>query len=98
MIQATTFHAPLPAMRVYAFLHGRLGALKAQLLRENDWARLSEARGFAEQQRLLLATSYRLWVADTLDGTIRSLGSALHQTARTVEWSVPPEAADFVRA
>lgn len=98
MIQATPFRAPLAAVRVYAFLHGRLGALKAQLLRENDWARLSEARDFAEQQRVLLATSYRPWVAETLDGTIRSLGSALHQTARTVEWSVPPEAADFVRA
>jgi V/A-type H+-transporting ATPase subunit C len=88
----------MPAVRVYAFLHGRLGALKGQLLRDDDWVRLSETRGFAEQQRLLLATSYRQWVTETLDGTIRSLGSALHQTARTVEGSVPPEAADFVRA
>jgi V/A-type H+-transporting ATPase subunit C len=85
-------------MGVYAFLHGRLGAHKGQLLRARDWERLSEARSFAEQQRLLAATSYRPWVAETLDGTLRSLGGALHQTARAVEWSVPPEGADFIRA
>ena len=98
MIHATTFHPPLLAMRIYAFLHGRLGALKAELLRQSHWERLSEARGFPEQQRLLLATSYRPWVAETLDGTLRSLGGALHRSARAVEWSVPPEAADFIRA
>ena len=98
MIHATTFHPPLLAMRGYAFLHGRLGALKAELLRQSHWDRLSEARGFPEQQRLLLATSYRPWVAETLDGTLRSLGGALHRSAHAVEWSVPPEAADFIRA
>jgi len=85
------------ALGVYAFLHGRLGALKGQLLTDRFWKALLDARSFAEQRQLLLQTSYAPWVGTTVDATVRALQGALYRAVNVVERSVPPEAGSFVR-
>ena len=88
---------PPLVLGVYAFLHGRLGALKGQLLTDRSWNTLLAARSFSEQRQLLLQTSYGPWVGKTVDVTVRTLQGALHRDVKVVERSVPPEAASFVR-
>jgi V/A-type H+-transporting ATPase subunit C len=89
--------APPLVLGVYAFLHGRLGALKGQLLTNRSWNTLLDAHSFFEQRQLLLQTSYGPWVGETVDVTVRTLQGALHRAVRVVERSVPPEAGSFVR-
>ncbi|MBI3462205.1 MAG: V-type ATPase subunit [Planctomycetes bacterium] len=85
------------AYGTYAFVHARLGALKAELLAERQWEQLLAARAFLEQQRVLEATSYAPWVAATLEPTLQSIKNALHRPARKIERSVPRLPARFIR-
>lgn len=81
----------------YAFLHARLGALKADLLSHRQWEQLLSAGTPNEQQQLLQSTSYSSAVTPTRAETLRGIKSILQCTARKVERSVPPQAARFIR-
>lgn len=85
------------AYRRYAFVHARLGAFKAELLRARSWEQLLQAPSFAGQRQVLDATAYAPWLEETAEATVTRLRAALHHTARLVERSLPSEAARFIR-
>jgi V/A-type H+-transporting ATPase subunit C len=87
-----------PAHGAYAFLHARLGAMKAELLPRRLWERLLGAGSFAEQRQALAGTAYAPWLGDAPEAAQTACRNALHQAARKIERSAPPAAADFIRA
>lgn len=87
-----------PAYGRYAFVHGRLGAMKAELLTARQWDRLLGGRTYEEQHQALRATSYAPWLAATAEATLTTVRNALHRAARKIQRSVPARAAGFVRA
>ena len=82
----------------YAFVHGRLGAMKAELLGRRQWERLLACRSFDEQRHALEVTGYAPWLAATAEATVTAVRNALHDAARRIERSVPARGADFIRA
>lgn len=85
------------AYRSYAFLHARLGALKAELLTARQWEQLLQASSFMGQRQVLEATAYAPWLEGTAEGTAGRLRAALHYAARTIERCLAPEAARLIR-
>ena len=80
----------------YAFLEGRLGALKAEFLSADDWKKLLDCSSWDEQFRLLESTAYAPWLIGNPEDTVANLRHAVYRVARKVERSVPSEAARFI--
>jgi V/A-type H+-transporting ATPase subunit C len=81
----------------YAFLHARLGALKAELLTEHHWEQLRQSHTAAEQRHVLASTCYDSTLDLTAEVIPDRLRASLQRAARTIERSVPPSAARLIR-
>jgi V/A-type H+-transporting ATPase subunit C len=86
-----------PAYSAYAFLHARLGALRAGLLTPWHWDRLLRARTFAEQRQVLEPTSYAGRLGESPEAAPGRLRAELWRTAAAVERSLSRAAARFIR-
>ncbi len=83
----------------YAFLHARLGALKAGLLTERQWQQLLDCGSAAEQRRVLESTTgYADAVRSTHEGMLRALKQTSRTVAGKVVRSTPSDGARFFRA
>ncbi|MBI3468473.1 MAG: V-type ATPase subunit [Planctomycetes bacterium] len=85
------------ACGTYAFLHARLGAIKAELLTDRHWEQLVAAGSFAEQRPVLESTAYAKHLAGTPEAALRNIQGALHRPARKIERSVPALTGRFIR-
>lgn len=86
------------AYRTYAFLHARLGAMKAELIDPVQWQQLLSAESFEEQKRQLAATCYAPWLRATREETLSRVRNAVYPAARKIERSVPSRAARLIHA
>ena len=84
------------AYGTYAFLHARLGAMKAELLTSRQWDQLLCADTYTEQQHQLESTSYEPWFQVTCEVALRNIRNSVYRTARKIERSVPSQPARFV--
>jgi V/A-type H+-transporting ATPase subunit C len=80
----------------YAYMHARLGALKAELIPHPVWERLLPGGSFAEQRERLERTAYRPHLGSTPESTVQGLRRSLADTVARVARSVPLAARRFI--